>query len=157
LINGSFAADALRLGSFVLKGGRFSPSFFNAGDLSSGRSLQPVALPYAHVLHDLPPFDVLLGPAYKGIPFDALACMTLYMQYGLSVGYPYNHKEVKDHGDGGSTVGAPLKRKRVVVLDDVMTSGKAVREALALVAREGGQLVGVVELLDRERRAGARA
>ncbi|KZO92945.1 orotate phosphoribosyltransferase [Calocera viscosa TUFC12733] len=150
LINGSFADGALRFGSFVLKGGRVSPYFFNAGDPSSGRSLQPVALAYAHALHDLPAFDVLFGPAYKGIPFAALACMALYTQYGVSVGYAYNRKEVKDHGEGGSTVGAPLKGKKVVVLDDVMTSGKAVRSALALVVREGGQVVGVVELLDTE-------
>ncbi|KZO89678.1 orotate phosphoribosyltransferase [Calocera viscosa TUFC12733] len=151
LITASFEAGALKFGSFVLKSGRISPYFFNAGLLSSGPSLHPLALAYAHTIHaDLPAFDVLFGPAYKGIPFAALACMTLYTQYGVSVGYAYNRKEVKDHGEGGNTVGAPLKGKKVVVLDDVMTSGKAVREALALVAREGGQVVGVVELLDRE-------
>ncbi|KZO92980.1 orotate phosphoribosyltransferase [Calocera viscosa TUFC12733] len=128
-----------------------SPYFFNAGLLSSGPSLHPLAFAYAHTIHThLPAFDVLFGPAYKGIPFAALACLTIYTEYGVSVGYAYNRKEAKDHGEGGSTVGAPLKGKRVVVLDDVMTSGMAVREALQIIAREDGQVVGVVELLDRE-------
>ncbi|KZO92968.1 PRTase-like protein, partial [Calocera viscosa TUFC12733] len=118
--------------------------FFNAGLLSSGPSLP-------HTIHTvLPEFDVLFGPAYKGIPFAALACLTLYTGYGVSVGYAYNRKEAKDHGEGGSMVGTPLNGKRVVVLGDVMTSGMAVREALHIIVREGGQVVGVVERLYRE-------
>ncbi|KZT51137.1 orotate phosphoribosyltransferase [Calocera cornea HHB12733] len=151
LITASFDSGALKFGSFVLKSGRVSPYFFNAGLLSSGAALHPLALAYAHTIrHDLPAFDILFGPAYKGIPFAALACHALYTEYGVSVDYAYNRKEAKDHGEGGSTVGAPLKGKRVVVLDDVMTSGKAVREALGIIAAEGGVVVGVVQLLDRE-------
>jgi len=151
LISASFDAGALKFGSFVLKSGRVSPYFFNAGLLSSGSSLHPLALAYAHTIkHDLPLFDVLFGPAYKGIPFAALACLALYTEYGVSVGYAYNRKEAKDHGEGGNTVGAGMQGKRVVVLDDVMTSGMAVREALAIIKAAGGQVVGVVELLDRE-------
>ncbi|EJT99449.1 orotate phosphoribosyltransferase [Dacryopinax primogenitus] len=149
LLSQSFKSGALKFGSFVLKSGRVSPYFFNAGLLSTGSSLSPLAQAYAHTLRSLPQFDVIFGPAYKGIPFSALATYALFEQ-GVDVEYAYNRKEVKDHGEGGSTVGAPLKRKRVVVLDDVMTSGLAVRESLALIRQEGGEVVGVVVLLDRE-------
>jgi orotate phosphoribosyltransferase len=98
----------------------------------------------------IPSFDVLFGPAYKGIPFAACTALVLSSSHSLSVGFAYDRKEVKDHGEGGSIVGSPVRGKRVVVLDDVMTSGTAVRGAIAKVRSEGGVVVGVVQLLDRE-------
>ena len=100
--------------------------------------------------HPIPPFDVLFGPAYKGIPFAATAALALYIQHQIAVGFAYDRKEVKDHGEGGLMVGAPLQGQRVVILDDVMTSGKAVRGAIDTVRKYGGEVVGVVQALDRE-------
>ena len=100
--------------------------------------------------HPLPSFDVLFGPAYKGIPFAATAALALYTQHQINVGFAYDRKEVKDHGEGGLMVGAPLQGQRVVILDDVMTSGKAVRGAIETVRKNGGEVVGVVQALDRE-------
>jgi orotate phosphoribosyltransferase len=98
----------------------------------------------------LPPFDVLFGPAYKGIPFAATTALALYTQHQINVGCAYDRKEVKDHGEGGLMVGAPLQGQRVVILDDVMTSGKAIRGAIDIVRKYGGEVVGVVQALDRE-------
>ncbi len=101
-------------------------------------------------VHPLPSFDVLFGPAYKGIPFAATAALALYTQHQINVGFAYDRKEVKDHGEGGLLVGASLQGKRVLILDDVMTSGTAVRGAIATVRKHGGEVVGVVQALDRE-------
>lgn len=98
----------------------------------------------------LPEFDVLFGPAYKGIPFAATTSLMLHTAHGVDVGFAYDRKEAKDHGEGGVMVGVPVAGKRVVVLDDVMTSGKAVRGAIETVTRAGGEVVGVVQALDRE-------
>lgn len=96
------------------------------------------------------PFDVLFGPAYKGIPLAAATALALHREHGIDVGYAFDRKEAKDHGEGGRVVGAPLKGKRVLVLDDVMTSGKAVRISVDTIRAEGGDVVGAVLLLDRE-------
>ena len=101
-------------------------------------------------VHPFPSFDVLFGPAYKGIPFAATAALALYTQHQINVGFAYDRKEAKDHGEGGIMVGAPLQGQRVVILDDVMTSGKAVRGAIDTVRKYGGEVVGVVQALDRE-------
>jgi orotate phosphoribosyltransferase len=101
-------------------------------------------------VHPLPSFDVLFGPAYKGIPFASTTALALYTQHQMDVGFAYDRKEVKDHGEGGLLVGASLQGQRVVVLDDVMTSGKAVRAAIDTVRKYGGEVVGVVQALDRE-------
>lgn len=101
-------------------------------------------------VNPLPSFDVLFGPAYKGIPFASTTAMALYTQHQVDVGFAYNRKEVKDHGEGGLLVGASLQGQRVVILDDVMTSGKAVRAAIDMVREYGGEVVGVVQALDRE-------
>lgn len=93
---------------------------------------------------------MLFGPAYKGIPFAATAALILYTQHNIPVGFAYDRKEVKDHGEGGKMVGAPVEGKRVLILDDVMTSGKAVRGAIDTVKQHGGEVVGVVQALDRE-------
>lgn len=98
----------------------------------------------------LPEFDILFGPAYKGIPFASTTALVLYTAHDISIGFAYDRKEVKDHGEGGQMVGVPVNGKRVVILDDVMTSGKAVRGAIEMVRRQGGEVVGVVQALDRE-------
>lgn len=136
-----------------------SPYFFNAGLLCTGPILATLSTAYASTIaqaqssvsaHPLPSFDVLFGPAYKGIPFASTAALVLYTQYQIHVGFAYDRKEVKDHGEGGLMVGVPVKGKRVVILDDVMTSGKAVRGAIETVKKNGGEVVGVVQALDRE-------
>ncbi|KAF9073270.1 orotate phosphoribosyltransferase [Rhodocollybia butyracea] len=152
---------ALKFGRFTLKSGRTSPYFFNAGLLSSGPILAILSEAYAGTIvaaqqssdsniSPLPSFDVLFGPAYKAIPFAASTALTLHTAHSISVGFAYNRKEAKDHGEGGSIVGVPLKGQKVVILDDVMTAGTAVREAIELVRKEGGEVVGVVQCLDRE-------
>lgn len=97
-----------------------------------------------------PEFDVLFGPAYKGIPFAAVTVLQLQLQHQISVGLAYDRKEIKDHGEGGKVVGVSLQGKKVVILDDVMTSGKAVRGSIETVRSQGGEVVGVVQCLDRE-------
>ncbi|EJD37991.1 orotate phosphoribosyltransferase [Auricularia subglabra TFB-10046 SS5] len=151
LIDGSFAARALRFGSFTLKSGRISPYFFNAGELSTGPLISTLATGYAAEIAALGvQFDVLFGPAYKGIPLAAATALALHREHGIDVGYAFDRKEAKDHGEGGRVVGAPLKGKRVLVLDDVMTSGKAVRISVDTIRAQGGEVVGAVLLLDRE-------
>ncbi|KIK63889.1 hypothetical protein GYMLUDRAFT_71360 [Collybiopsis luxurians FD-317 M1] len=158
LINKAMACGALKFGQFTLKSGRISPYFFNAGLLSSGSILAALADAFASTiiskLHSIsgsiPEFDVLFGPAYKGIPFAAITALHLHTHHNISVGFSYARKEVKDHGEGGTLVGSSLKGKKVVILDDVMTAGTAVREAINVVKKEGGEVVGVVQCLDRE-------
>lgn len=135
-----------------------SPYFINAGLLSTGPVLSILASAYAYTIvealsshtNPLPQFDVIFGPAYKGIPFAATTSLLLYTQHNIEVGFAYDRKEAKDHGEGGDMVGVPVKGKRVVVLDDVMTSGKAVRNSIDKVLQSGGEVVGVIQALDRE-------
>lgn len=134
---------------------RQSPYFFNAGLLADGPVLDALCTAYAKTIADalkagLPQFDILFGPAYKGIPFAACTALLLHRDHGIDVGYAYDRKEAKDHGEGGVTVGAPVKGKRVLILDDVATAGTAIRGAIDIVKREGGNVVGAVLLLDRE-------
>ncbi|KAF9048513.1 phosphoribosyltransferase-like protein [Panaeolus papilionaceus] len=156
LIKHAMSVDALKFGSFTLKSGRQSPYFFNAGLLCTGAILSSLATAYAATISNalksgsLPEFDVLFGPAYKGIPFASTTALVLYTQHQLSIGFAYDRKEVKDHGEGGKMVGVDVKGKKVLVLDDVMTSGKAVRGAIDTVIQHGGEVVGVVQALDRE-------
>jgi len=157
LIEHSMAVGALQFGSFVLKSGRVSPYFINAGFLADGPVLNTLCTAYASTIAaalkstpGLPPFDVLFGPAYKGIPFAAGTALVLHRDFGIDVAYAYDRKEAKDHGEGGVMVGAPVKGKRILVLDDVMTSGKAIRGAIDIVSREGGEVVGAILLLDRQ-------
>ncbi|KAG6820923.1 hypothetical protein H0H93_009697 [Arthromyces matolae] len=156
LIEKAMSVDALKFGSFTLKSGRISPYFFNAGLLSTGPILTALASAYAATIakaiasSELPEFDLLFGPAYKGIPFAASTALVLYTNHKIEVGFAYDRKEAKDHGEGGMIVGVPVKGKRVVILDDVMTSGKAIRGAIDIVRKAGGEVVGVVQALDRE-------
>ena len=152
-------ADALRFGEFTLKSGRISPYFFNAGRFDSGTALAALAGCYADALDaagiagDIGSFDLLFGPAYKGIPLaTALACE--YARRGRNLPLAFNRKEAKTHGEGGSLIGAPLAGMRVLIVDDVITAGTAIREALAIIAAAGGVPAGIVIALDRQERAG---
>ena len=141
----------LRFGSFQLKSGRQSPYFFNAGLFDSGRALSNLGRFYAEAIHRSGiEFDVLFGPAYKGISLGAVVSLALYERYGLDVGFAYNRKEKKDHGEGGSLVGAEMSGKRVLVIDDVITAGTAIRESMTLLFAIEAKPVGVVIALDRQ-------
>lgn len=126
--------------------------------MSSGPILATLAEAYASTIatslssksNPLPEFDVLFGPAYKGIPFAACTALTLHTAHNIPVGFAYDRKEPKDHGEGGSLVGVPIKGKKVLILDDVMTSGTAIRHAINIVREAGGEVVGVIQCLDRE-------
>ena len=148
----ALAAEALRFGEFTLKSGRTSPYFFNAGRFDSGAALVALAACYADAIDAAGTgFDLLFGPAYKGIPLaTALACE--YARRGRDLPLAYNRKEAKAHGEGGSLVGAALDGRRVLVGDDVLTAGTAVREALGLIRAAGGTPAGVAIALDRQER-----
>ena len=145
-------AEALRFGAFTLKSGRSSPYFFNAGRFDTGAALAGLAACYADALDAAGlDFDLLFGPAYKGIPLaTALACE--YARRGRDLPLAFNRKEAKAHGEGGSLIGAPLAGRRVLVVDDVITAGTAIREALSIIADAGGTPAAIVIALDRQER-----
>ena len=144
--------NALRFGEFTLKSGRVSPYFFNAGLFDSGAALALLGRAYADAaMHAAIRFDMLFGPAYKGIVLAAITAAALAGQHGRDVPFAYNRKEAKDHGEGGTLVGAPL-RGRVLIVDDVITAGTAIRESLALIRAHGAEPAGVLIALDREER-----
>ena len=147
-------ADALRFGEFTLKSGRQSPYFFNAGLFNSGATLAELAACYADAVDAAGvEFNLLFGPAYKGIPLaTALACE--YARRGRDLPVAFNRKEAKAHGEGGTLIGAPLAGRRVLIVDDVITAGTAIREALGIIAAAGGQVAGIVIALDRQEVAG---
>ena len=150
--------NVLRFGEFTLKSGRISPYVFNAGAFSSGRALAALGRCYAErIVESGVEFDVLLGPAYKGIPLAAVTAVALADQHGRDMPFAYNRKEAKAHGEGGVMVGAPLEG-RVLVIDDVITAGTAVREVIGMIEAAGAGLAGVAIGLDRqERGAGDRS
>lgn len=140
----------LRFGEFTLKSGRVSPYFFNLGQISSGAALMRLAHAYAQTLLDAKlEFDALFGPAYKGIPLAAAVAIALAEQ-GRDVPFAYNRKEVKTHGEGGTLVGPNLDGKRVVLIDDVLTAGTALREAVGILRTSGAQPVAALIALDRQ-------
>ncbi|EIW72137.1 hypothetical protein TREMEDRAFT_25160 [Tremella mesenterica DSM 1558] len=142
----------LLFGQFTLKSGRISPYFFNAGRLYTSSLLAATAEAYATLLTSsrIPEFDILFGPAYKGISLAAITAVELYRSHGRNVGFAYNRKEAKDHGEGGNLVGAPLKG-RIVIIDDVLTRGTAIRESLEMFSNHPeAKVVGVVQLVDRQ-------
>ena len=142
----------LRFGSFTLKSGRLSPYFFNSGLFNTGRSLARLGRYYASaIMASGIGFDLLFGPAYKGIPLAAATAIALADQHGRDVPYAFNRKEAKDHGEGGTTVGASLQG-RVLVIDDVISAGTSVRESVSIIESTGAQLAGVVISLDRQER-----
>jgi len=148
----AIAAGVLRFGQFTLKSGRVSPYFFNAGLFNTGRHLARLGRCYAQAivesgLH----FDVLFGPAYKGIPLAAATGIALADHHDIDIPYCFNRKEAKDHGEGGNLVGAALTG-RVLIIDDVITAGTAIRESLEIIQGSGSQAVGVVIALDRQER-----
>ncbi|OJJ01094.1 hypothetical protein ASPVEDRAFT_52121 [Aspergillus versicolor CBS 583.65] len=163
----------LSFGTYTLKSGRESPYFFTSSLLHTAPLLRATSAAYASVLSTppfvttaddgttTPNFDIVFGPAYKGIPICAAVVNELAVRDDLSgspkgtwnnVSYSFNRKEAKAHGEGGNIVGAPLKGKRVVIVDDVITAGTALREAVGIIEKEGGIVSGVVVLLDREER-----
>lgn len=146
----AIANDVLRFGEFTLKSGRLSPYFFNFGLFQTGSSLAKLGDYYAQAIVDSGvKFDMLFGPAYKGIPLVAVIAATLYEKHGLDYAYAYNRKEAKDHGEGGNIVGAPLTGN-VLIVDDVISAGTACREAAQVVEDNGARLAGIAISLDRQ-------
>lgn len=144
--------EVLRFGEFTLKSGRQSPYFFNMGRIDSGAALARLGRAYAAAMAKAGvEADMLFGPAYKGIALAAATAIALADQHGRDLPWAYNRKEAKDHGEGGVLVGAPLKG-RVLIVDDVMTAGTAVRESLALIRDHGAEPAGVLIALDRQER-----
>jgi len=141
---------ALKFGEFTLKSGRVSPYFFNAGQFNQGNHLSQLGQFYAQAIEASGiKFDVLFGPAYKGIPLAAATAIALNDSFSRSVPYSFNRKEAKDHGEGGSIVGHPLEGD-ILIIDDVITAGTAIREAKDIINANGAKTKGVVVALDRQ-------
>ncbi|KAF8471992.1 phosphoribosyltransferase-like protein [Kalaharituber pfeilii] len=172
-INTCVTNSILRFGTFTLKSGRVSPYFFQAGAFNTGSLLSSLATAYAEtILQAFPaqaysvnsksssaaaqaPFDLLFGPAYKGIPLATITALKLAELDPVrfeGLGYAFNRKEAKSHGEGGSIVGMPLAGKRVLIVDDVITAGTAIRESVGIIRESGGVVVGIVVALDRMER-----
>ncbi len=146
----SLDVGVLRFGEFTLKSGRLSPYFFNAGLFNTGAALARLGRYYAQAIMDAGiEFDVLYGPAYKGIPLAAVTAAALYDQHGKDVAYAFNRKEAKDHGEGGVIVGHPLEG-RILIIDDVISAGTSVRESMDIIQQQGATAAGVVIALDRQ-------
>ncbi|MDE1478499.1 orotate phosphoribosyltransferase [Xenorhabdus bovienii] len=144
--------QVLKFGEFTLKSGRKSPYFFNAGLFNTGRDLALIGRFYAAALLDSGiSCDLLFGPAYKGIPIATTAAVALAEHHDIDMPYCFNRKEAKDHGEGGSLVGSPLQGN-VVVVDDVITAGTAIRESMEIIKQHGATLSGVILCLDRQER-----
>lgn len=142
-------AGVLKLGEFTLKSGRKSPYFFNAGLFNTGAQLSTLAQGYAATLAESGvDFDILFGPAYKGIPLAATTCVALSEKHAIDKPYAFNRKEAKDHGEGGNIVGHALQGK-VMIIDDVITAGTAIREAIDIIKANGAEPAGVLIALDR--------
>jgi orotate phosphoribosyltransferase len=149
-----FAIDqgVLRFGEFTLKSGRTSPYFFNAGLFNTGGALARLGRYYAQAIVDAGiEFDMIFGPAYKGIPLAAATAIALSDHHGRDVPYCFNRKEAKDHGEGGNLVGAPLEG-RVLIVDDVITAGTAIRESVDIIQAAGATPAGVLISLNRQER-----
>jgi uridine monophosphate synthetase len=147
------SCGVLKFGEFTLKSGRKSPYFFNAGLFNTGRAAHELAVCYAQTIHEARTvdFNLLFGPAYKGIPLVATVAAELFSRFGTDCAFAYNRKEEKDHGEGGGLVGAAVgPGTKALILDDVITAGTAVRESIALLQRHGAQVVGLVVAIDRQ-------
>jgi len=148
----ALSRQVLKFGSFTLKSGRTSPYFFNAGLFNTGGDLAKLGRFYAAALMDAGiDFDVLFGPAYKGIPIATTTAVALAEHHGQDVPYCFNRKEAKTHGEGGSLVGSPLQG-RIMLVDDVITAGTAIRESMEIIQAQGAELAGVLIALDRQER-----
>lgn len=145
----------LSFGSFQTKSGRISPYFINAGNYTTGQQISKLGNFYAQcILENFKNnFDVIFGPAYKGIPLSITTAISLYLNYGLNIPFCYNRKEAKDHGEGGTIVGAKLAG-RVVIIDDVISAGTSVRESVAMIRAAGAEPAAVLIALDRMERGG---
>ncbi|CAB0151394.1 Orotate phosphoribosyltransferase [Pseudidiomarina piscicola] len=149
-ISFAIARGVLKFGQFTLKSGRTSPYFFNAGLFNQGADLARLGRFYAAALQDSGvDYDVLFGPAYKGIPIATAAAIALYDRFNKDVPYCFNRKEKKDHGEGGNLVGSPLQGK-IMLVDDVITAGTAIRESMEIVKANDAELAGVLIALDRQ-------
>ena len=147
--------QVLKFGEFTLKSGRTSPYFFNAGLFNTGRDLARLGRFYAAALDDSKiPYDVLFGPAYKGIPIATTTAVALADHYDIDMPYCFNRKEKKTHGEGGSLVGSELKG-RIMLVDDVITAGTAIRESMEIILANGASLSGVLIALDRQEKGKA--
>ncbi len=145
-------SQALKFGQFRLKSGRTSPYFFNAGAFQTGTALAKLGHCYAAAIEDSGiRFDVLFGPAYKGIPLAVATAVALTRDFGHDIPVCFNRKEAKDHGEGGTLVGAPL-RGRVLIVDDVITAGTAVREVMTIIKGEQAEPAGILIGLNRQER-----
>lgn len=153
-----YSGGVLKFGSFELKSKRISPYFFNAGEFHTARLASAIATAFAHTIIDATKddgldYDIVFGPAYKGIPLSSAITIKLgELDAELldKISYSFDRKEAKDHGEGGNIVGAPLKGKRVLIVDDVITAGTAKREAIEKIQKEGGIVVGIAVALDRK-------
>lgn len=151
-IDNALESGALKFGQFRLKSGRVSPHFFNAGEFFQGKALAGLGRCYASaIIESGVEFDVLFGPAYKGITLVAATAVALAEHHNIDVKYCFNRKEAKSHGEGGTLIGAPLEG-RILIIDDVITAGTAIREVMTTVELAGGEAVGVVIGLDRKER-----
>ena len=156
-IDHALDSGALKFGQFRLKSGRLSPHFFNAGEFYQGKALAALGKCYAAAIVDSGvEFDVLFGPAYKGITLAAATSIALAEHHDLDVPYCFNRKEAKSHGEGGTMVGAPLEG-RVLIIDDVITAGTAIREVMAMVNEAGAKAAGVVIGVDRKERGNGKS
>ncbi len=143
---------ALKFGEFTLKSGRVSPYFFNAGIFNRGADLAALAGFYADAIDDAGiEFDLLFGPAYKGIPLAAITASALYQKFNRDVPYAFDRKEIKDHGEGGQIVGATIEG-RIMVIDDVITAGTAIRQSMQLIESLGARVTALTVALDRQER-----
>lgn len=155
LLDTAFEQEALKFGKYQLKSGRISPYFFNAGLFHTGGSIYQLASCYADKIIDSDfEFDVLFGPAYKGISLVAVISAVLFEKYNMNVGFCYNRKEAKDHGEGGIMVGAALSEQRVLIIDDVITAGTAIEQVMKPLTQENADVTGVLLALDRQEKTG---
>ena len=146
----SIQIGALKFGEFELKSGRVSPYFFNMGLFSTGQALKNIGDFYASALEESDiEFDMLFGPAYKGIPLASVMSASLFMNHDKNVPFVYNRKEKKDHGEGGRIVGPPLSGK-IVIVDDVITAGTAIKEASQIIRETGAEISGIIIAIDRQ-------
>lgn len=146
--------EIITFGDFTLKSGKKSPYFFNLGQINNGKSLWDLAHFYTEIIleHNLQ-FDVLFGPAYKGISLVTATAILLSQKLKKAIPFAYNRKETKRHGEGGNVIGAPLEDKKVLILDDVITAGTAIKQAVALLHSENAELSGIVVALDRQEKS----
>jgi orotate phosphoribosyltransferase len=145
--------NILRFGEFTLKSGRISPYFFNAGDFKTGEDLCILSRFYADAIHASKiEYDVLFGPAYKGIPLVCASSMSLFQQHQQNIPFAFNRKEAKNHGEGGMIVGSEVKGKRILLIDDVISAGTAIAESMKLLSSHQARLSGVVISFNRQER-----